>query len=635
MTTLLQDVRYALRLLVRHRGFTAAAAVVLALGTGATTTVFSITDALLFKPRVGRPDGQVVGLYTRDRTHPDSYRAFSYPDYVELRSRTDVFASLTAHNVTLAGLTEGNRTRRVIADIVPANYFDTFGAPVALGRAFTAEEERPGANIYVTILSDGTWRRMGARPDVLGQTIRVSGRTFTVVGVAAPGFGGSLGFITPELWVPTGVHDAITEDVMRGGAGTAFGDREQHSLIVLARLEPGATIASATPALQAASAERAAAHPDNRDQELLFAPLSRLSISTQPTNDDEVTGISAALIVLGAIVLVIASFNLANMLLARGGARRKEIAIRLAIGGSRARVVRQLLVEGFVLSLVGGALGLLVAAGAVRGLIGVLTPVSPVSFMVDAGPDARTLVAALVSCMVATLVFATLPAWKLARTDAVPELKDQSGEIRQRGRLSLANLLVAGQIAFSLVMLTVAALATRGAVESASAEPGFSFARGVMVQVDTNLAGYDVARSRDLYARALDRLRARPDVAAASVASLMPFGEISESEAVQKAGAPIQAGDPRAATELVDATFTSISDAYFQSIGLQMIAGREFGPSEGLTSQASRGAIIDEPLARRLFGAGNPVGEAVQVLDSRQSRSAGRADRGRCRARSA
>jgi predicted permease len=616
MKSIFADVRYAFRLLVRHRGFTAAAGLVLALGTGATTTVLSLTDSLLLRPRTGRPAGEIVGLYTRDRTHPDAYRAFSYPDYAELRARTDIFASLTAHNLTLAGLTEGNSTRRVLADVATANFFDTFGAPVALGRTFTAEEERPDANIFVTVLSDGMWRRLGARADFVGQTVRLSGRTFTVVGVAAPGFGGSLGFVTPELWLPTGVYDSITEDMMRGGTGTSLGDRQRYSLIVLAQLKPGATIASVAPALQAASLERARASGENRDQELLAAPLSRFSISTRPTTDREIAGVIAMLMAMATIVLVIASFNLANMLLARGGARRKEFAIRLAIGGSRARLARQLVIEGFVLSLVGGAAGLLVAVLAVRWLLAVLTPVTPVMFMIDASPDLRTLAAALASCVAATLVFATLPALKLARTDAVPELKEQAGDIGgRRGRMSISNLLVTAQLAFSLVMLTLAAIAFRGAVESASADPGFSFDRGILVQMDTNMAGHDEARSRDIYRRVLDRVRARPEVASASLASIMPFGDMTDSQSVQKAGAEIDPNDARAATGLVTATFTSITHDYFSSVGLRLLAGRDFTASEELVEHGPNVAIIDEPLARKLFGADNPIGQAIQLND--------------------
>ena len=613
MKSLSLDLRYAFRLLVRHRGFTAAAALVLALGIGANITVFAITDALLLKPIAGRTDSPVVGVYTRDKTQPNSYRAFSYPEFDDLRARTDLFASLTAHNMTLAGLTEGNSTRRVLADIVTANFFDTFGAPVALGRAFTAEEERPGANIAVAILSDGAWQRMGGRPEVIGQTVRLSGRSFTVVGVAQRGFGGSLAFVEPELWVPTGVYDTITEDMMRCGAGT-LADRRLASMIVLARLKPGATIASVTPAVQAAGVEMAQAHPaELRDHELSLAPLARFSVSTRPTSDSELAGLTIALVSMAAVVLLIASFNLANMLLARGGARRKEFAIRLAIGGSRARIVRQLVIEGFVLSLAGGALGLLIASLAVKTLIAVIAPVSPVALSFEWTPDVRMLGATLASCVIATLVFGLLPAWKMARTDAVPELKDQAGEfVGRRGRLSMSNLLVTTQLAFSLVMLTMAAMSFRGALESAKADPGFSFDRGLLVEMDTSLAGYDATRSRDLYHRILTTVRAQPNVKAAAMASLIPYGEFSESQTVQKAGATILPGDAQAAAGLVEATSPSISADYFASIGLDMIAGREFSAAEDIAANRPNVAIIDEPLARRLFGSANPIGQAVQ-----------------------
>ena len=252
----------------------------------------------------------------------------------------------------------------------------------------------------------------------------------------------------------------------------------------------------------------ARAHPaENRDQELSLAPLSRLSVSTRPTTDSELTGFTIALVSMAVVVLLIASFNLANMLLARGGARRKEFAIRLAIGGSRARIVRQLLIEGFVLSLFGGALGLLVASLAVRSLVAVIEPISPVALSFDWTPDLRMLGATLASCVLATLIFGLMPAWKMARTDAVPELKDQAGELSgRRRRLSMSNLLVTAQLAFSLVMLTMAAMSLRGALESATADPGFSFDRGILVEMDTSLAGYDsYALARSLQPHPDDR----------------------------------------------------------------------------------------------------------------------------------
>src|SRR5687767_12897209 len=267
MSAFLQDLRFGTRLLFRHRGFTAVAALVLALGIGANTAVFSLINAMVLKPRAGVPDKELAGVYSRDRTQVDTYRAFSYPNYADLRQRTDLFASLTGHNYSLVGLTEGETTKRVFADVITANYFDTFGVPIHRGRAFSAEEERPGANIPVAILSHGMWQRLGGTDDVVGRTINVNRRQFTVVGVAAKGFGGSMMIATPELFVPTGVYDTITNDFLREGLPATLADRRHHSLILIARLKPGATIESITPALDTASSQLEQAYPgENQNQ---------------------------------------------------------------------------------------------------------------------------------------------------------------------------------------------------------------------------------------------------------------------------------------------------------------------------------------------------------------------------------
>ena len=554
----------------------------------------------------------------RNRTHIGRFRI---PNYADLRARTDIFDSLTAHSVSLSGLTEGGTTRRVFVDVVTANYFSTFGAPLARGREFTEAEERPGADLPVAILSYTAWQRLGGTDDALGRTVRLNGRSYTIVGVAAKGFGGSITLVTPELWVPTGVYDSVTNDFAREGLTTSFADRRHHNLIVVARLKPGASIESTAAAVTAAGAELEQAFPaENKNQALLLAPLSRLSISTAPRVDSEMTALMVALLSMSGLVLLIASFNLANMLLARGGARRKEFAIRLAIGGSRTRLVRQLLTEGFVLSLVGGAVGLLIGAWATKVLIATLVPLSPVTLTFDATPDARVALATLGFCMISTLVFGLFPAWKLARTDAVPELKDYAGELagRRRSRLSMPNLLVMAQLAASIVMLASAGVFLRSAIEAAKADPGFTFDRGVMIRVDSSLAGYDIARSKGVYGQLLERLRARPDVSAVGLATIMPFGEISSSQRVQRAGAPIDESDARAAAELVSAEFTSIGTDYFRALGLSMLGGRDFTMAEEAPESGARTAIIDEPLAKKLFAdGGDPIGREIQYA-SRQ-----------------
>jgi predicted permease len=637
MGALLQDLRYGFRLLYRHRGFTAVAVLVLAFGIGANTAVFTIVNTLVLKPRAGAPDRELAGVYSRDRTQADSYRAFSYPNYADLRDRR-LFASVAAHTFSLLGLTEGEVTKRVFVDVITANYFDTFGVPVARGRAFNLDEERPGADIPVAILSHGMFQRLGGTDQVIGSAIRLNGRQFTVVGVAARGFGGSMVMFTPELFVPTGVYDTITNDFLREGLPATLADRRHHSLILIARLKPGETIESVTPALETTGAQLEQAFPaENKDQTLQLARLARLSVSTSPQTDSELGVLAMLLFSMSGLVLLVASFNLANMLLARGSARQKEFAIRLAIGGTRFRIVRQLLAESVVLSIAGGVLATFVAWWATRFLMTTLAPRMPVSMDFETTPDIRVLAATIGFCFVAAVLFGLGPAWRHSKTDAVPELKDQAGELsgRRRSRFATRNLLVMGQLALSLVTLTAAGMFVRSAVESAVTDPGFTFERGIIANVDPSLAGRDPAATRRFYEQALAQLRAMPGVQAASAGSLMAFSEFTESIDVQKAGAPLRRGDAGARTSmgagapesdsavegLVDSISTSIGADYFRTLGLAVTRGREFTATEELSTSESRVAIIDETLAQQLFGRGDPLGQNVQWQAGRSGSS--------------
>jgi predicted permease len=628
MAALIQDLRYGVRLLVRHRGFTAIAALVLAFGIGANTAAFTLINGLVLKPRPGVSDDELAGVYSRDRTQADAYRAFSYPNYADLRDR-GLFASITAHNFSLLGLTENGVTKRVFADVITANYFDTFGVPVLRGRAFTLDEERPGANMPVTVISYGMWQRLGGTDQTLGTTIKLNGRDFSIVGVAPRGFGGSMVMVSPELWVPTGMYDTLTNDFMREGLPATLADRRHHALILVARLKPGDTRESVAPALEAASAQLEQAFPgENQNQSLLVAPLSRLSVSTSPQTDDGMGTLAMLLFSMSGLVLLVASFNLANMLLARGSARQKEFAIRLAIGGSRLRLVRQLVAESFVLALAGGIVATGVAWGATRLLVSTLAPRMPLSIAFDTAPDVRILLVTVGLCLASALLFGLGPAWRHARTDAVPELKDQAGEITggRRSRFATRNVLVMGQLALSLVTLTAAGMFIRTAMESAVADPGFTFERGIMVNVDPSLAGRDTVETRRFYEQALARLRAMPGVTSASAGSLMPFGEFTESRNVQKAGAPLRPGSGTGSVSmgagtggavetvegLLDSVSTSIGTDYFKTIGLQVTRGREFTAAEELSTTEDRVAIIDETLAARLFGQADPLGQIIQ-----------------------
>jgi predicted permease len=612
MTSFVQDFRHGVRLLTHQRGFTGIAVLVLALGIGANTAVFTLVNGMLLKPLVGHPAGAMAQVFSKDTTKPDTYRAFSYPNYLDLRARTDVFASLTAHTFSMAGVDDGSGrgARQAFIDVTTGNLFDTFGVSLPLGRTFTAEEERPGANVPVAVLSYATWQRLGGQNDLLGHTIRVNARPFTIVGVGPRGFGGSMAFVAPELWVPTGVYDWIANDFARAGLTGTLASREHHTLVLVAQLKPDATMGSVSPALDVISGQMAAGYPvENKDQALFLAPLSRMSVSTSPVHEGPMVAFAAALLAMSGLVLLIASFNLANMLLARGATRRREFAVRSAIGGGRWRLTRQLLIEGFVLALAGGTGGLVLAFWATHALVAALAGFSPVAISFDPTPDSRVLAATVGFCGLATILFSLGPAVGLARAQALPGLKDRVGDLGSgRRRLRLQHVLVMGQLALSLVMLTVSGLFMRGAVQATHADPGFTFERGVMIHTDASVGGLDRAQIRPTFARLLDDLRARPDVAAAGAASTMPFGDLEEGAAVQKAGAALPAGDPG----LVEAVYTVVSSSYFDALGLRVLAGRDFTTGEERTDSGERLAVIDQPLARQLFGTSDPIGQQVQ-----------------------
>jgi predicted permease len=623
MRSVIQDVRFGLRLLIRQPGFTAIALVVLTLGIGVNTAAFGLANALMLKPRTGGIDGELAGVYSRNRTRPDTYREFSWADYTALREQTSVFRSVAGHSFGFGGLDEGGSTRRVFADIVTANFFETFGVSPVLGRSFTADEEGPGADIPVLILSYGLWQRLGGDPAIVGQSITVNARAFTIIGVAPRGFGGSMVMVTPDIWVPTGMYDSMAFEVRNEGEAARLGAPGFRALILVARLPQAATITSLAPRLDVVTRQMAAADPAaNADYEIQIAPLSRISVSTRPQVDDELTTFLGLLLSLAAVVLLIASFNLANMLLARGRARSREFAIRLAIGGSHWRLVRQLLTESVVLALLGGIGGLVLSSWAMRFLFVNMPAVMPVSLAFDATPDIRVLASTVMFAVVSALVFGLGPAWRFARTDVLPELKEQAGEVPSRRLwlrwLTTRDALVMGQLALTFVMLTAAGLFVRGAIEAAESDPGFTLDRGIIANTDTTLISFSPTQSHEFYRRALEQLRRLPGVEVGALASHMPFSEFEDSVNVQMPGPPLHYGDPGAQGHLFSATTASIGAHYFAAMGVPVLRGRELSEAEEFASGGGAIAIIDETLARRLFPDVDPIGQSVQVADNRE-----------------
>ena len=602
MGSLLRDFRYGVRMLIGKPGFTAAAVAVLALGIGANTAIFSLVNAFLLKPLLIEKPEQIVGVYSRDTRRPD-YRAFSYPNYSDLRENNTVFTSLAAHNLAMAGLQEGDTTRRIFADLISSNFFETMGVHLFRGRTFTAQEERPSSAVPVAIVSYSFWKKKGADPDVLGKTVRVNGTMFTVVGIAPEGFTGTTALISPELYMPMGMYDAVINDFER--RGRVFSARDDHTLILVGRLHPGLSQQAADAQLAVVAARMEKAYPaENKDQTFEARKLSRMSISTSPSSDTQLVFPAMLLLAIAGVVLLIASLNVANMMLARGTARRKEIAIRLALGGGRKNILQQLFMEGLLLALAGGAAGLFVAYWSTSLLIRSLSLLAPLDIIYTAGPDLRVLLATLAFCVFSTILFGMGPAWALCRPHILSGLKDGEhvdvAQGKRRRLFSRRNVLVMSQISLSLMLLTAAGLFIRSSMRAAQVEPGFRLDHGILAEVDASLAGYDEAHGRQIYRALLDKLATVPGVTSTGLAATVPFGMVSLGRDIQRPSDP---------AVHADCSFNIVSENYFNTLGIPVMRGRTFRPTEG-----GKVVILDKLAAARIWPNEDAVGKQIRMM---------------------
>jgi predicted permease len=613
---MVQDLRFAVRQLFKAPGFTIAAVTVLALGIGANTAVFSLVNTLFFAPPAYGKPHEMVQLFSQDKKDPKKFRGFSYPTYRDIREQNTVFSDAMAFNLALVGLGQKGDTRRVFAAVVSSNYFSVLGVPLARGRAFLPEEETPGRNAPVAIVSYSYWQKHDLDPTVLGSQLLINGQPFTIVGITPKGFVGTLQILSPEVWLPMSVYDQIGNDFGSKNK-TTMDDRKGTQLRIMGRLKPGMNAAAAKPALEGLAANLEKAYPvEQKNQTFITAPVSRNSVSNDPSTGSRIKSIAPLLLGMAVVVLLVACLNLANMLLARGTARRKEIAIRLALGGTRWRIVRQLLSEGFVLALLGGVGGLILGLWSSDLLIGSMRKFMPFEIVWSTGANPAILAATFGFCLLGTLMFALGPAIKISRSAVITDLKEHAGEdvMRRRWKFLPRNPLVVVQIAFSLALLTAAALFVRGAGKAASVDSGLKPGASYLLEVDASLAGYEPKRAQELYQNLNARLAALPGVEHVSISATVPFGIISSDKNVQRAGVhPGAEAKPSTAAEglAFKAAWNSVGANYFSTVGLPVLRGRAFTEAEA-TQPGPRVAIIDEPLAKKLWPDGDALGQRVQ-----------------------
>jgi predicted permease len=614
---MIHDLRFAFRQLVKTPGFTLTAVLVLALGIGANTAVFSLVHTLFFKPPAYARPNELVQVFSQNSRNPKSYRMFSYPTYCDIRDQNTVFTETMGYNLALVGLGKQGETRRAFAALCTSNYFSVMGVPLARGRTFLPEEETPGRGASVAIVSYGYWQKHNGE-DLVGSQIVINGRPFTIVGIAPRGFSGTMQIFSPEVWLPLGVYDQVANDFQDKETRGSFGQRSGQQLIIVGRLKPGITAAKAEPSLKGLAANLQKAFPvEQKDQTFQVAAVSRSSVSDSPSDDGQLSSIVPLLLGMAIVVLLVACLNLANMLLARGTARKKEIAIRIALGGSRGRIVRQLLVEGFVLALIGGAAGLVIGLWSSDLLVGSLRQLMPLDIVWSSGPQPVILLATFGFCLLGTLAFALGPALKLSRATVVEELKHQAGEdvVSRRWRFLPRHPLVVVQIAFSLMLLTAAGLFVRGASKAASVDTGLKPGASFLLETDASLAGYDPTHAREAYRSLNERLAALPNVEHVSVSATVPFGMIMLSKKIQRAG--VRPGpDEKPATAAEGLAFSAVYDSvgadYFNTVGLPLIRGRAFNEAETTQPNGQVVAIVDDVLAKKLWPEGDALGQQVQ-----------------------
>ena len=610
LDTFLADIRFAMRWLAKSPGFTSVAVLSLAIGIGFNTALFTVVDAVLFRPLpVVEPD-RLVDVFTSvpRQTSAQRYGTTSYPDYVDLRSQNAVFGDMIAYSPMFGALSLGERSRLVLGEIVTGNYFQMLGVSAAVGRTLVPDDDRPAAP-RVAMVSDRFWKSdLGGGPDVVGRTVKIRGVAFTIVGVSPRWFSGMEPLLAPDLWVSmpaaTEVVPVGLRDVVPSPTGTTRLERRgERWLFVRGRLKPGLTIDNAQANLGVVMAQIAAANPTtNKDREIITKATR--DVRVHPAVDSVLVPYAAGLGAVVGLVLLIACANVASMLLARATGRQREIAVRLAIGASRSRLVCQLVTESLVLSAIGAVAGGGLAWWLMRTVEAITLPVAvPLAFGLRI--DTRALVFTIAATVAAALLAGVLPALKASKPNLVADLKGETLAGGGERRWSLRDALVSGQMALTALLLIVAALLTRSLIAAQQAKVGFEVEHLAAVTLDTGMAGYSDARSRLFWDEALTRVRALPGVESAGLATRLPFAVNVSRWDIFVPGHHT----PGDALDTVDET--AVSPEYFQTIGVPILQGRAFTGADRPNTQMV--AIVNEAMARRFWPGESAVGKTFRT----------------------
>lgn len=610
-----KDFRYGLRSLRRDPAFTAIAVLSLALGIGANTTIFSIVNSILLRPRpVADPD-RLVELYTGERDHP--YEGCSYPSYAELRDRKGVFAGLAAYSMRQFRFAAANHVEEVWGEAVSANYFEVLGVQPRDGRTLLGEDDLvPGGN-QIAVIGHGLWqRRFNADPHLIGQTVLINGHKLTVVGIAPPQYTGMMRGLASEVWIPV-----TAMPVLEPAKGQALLTRRSRWLTLLGRLRPGTTVEQARVGLDLFSRQMQREHPDEwrsrypetgAVRELFVSVLRERDSRIHPGMRGAAYAATALVVVIVNVVLLIACTNLASTLLARAVGRRKEMAIRLAIGASRWRIVRQLLTESVLVALLAGAAGVVLTVWLLNLLLATI-PALPegIRVAVDLQVDWRVMAYTIAFSTATGILFGLVPALQSSRPDVSLVLKDDSSAVTGGYRKARSReALVVIQVAFSVLLLIGAGLMLRSLERLQPTRLGFRSDNVVVAPLNLDEVQYDRRRSQEFYRQLAERVSSLPGVRAVSLVDGVPGGFTGRS----RRSTEIEGYRPGPGESLeIDASF--VSPRYFTNMNVPLVQGRDFDERD--RDGAPCAAVVNEAFARRYFaGARSPLGRHLTKFDT-------------------
>src|SRR5258705_3267190 len=582
MSTLIKDIRYGIRGLLKRPGFTSVAIITLALGIGANTAIFSLVNAVLLLSLPVSQPSQIFSVAVRVKD--DSMSAFSYPNFIDFRDRNQVLSGLIAYRFLPLSLSRDNNNERIWGYEVSGNYFDVLGVQAIKGRTFLPEEDRTRLSHPVAVISYGCWqRRFGGDASLVGRDVLLNNHPFRIIGIAPEGFKGTELVYTPEIWLPASMMEWAEP-------GSMFLDnRNAGNFFVVGRLKPEIGRREAEASLNLLAQQLGKEYPDsNEGQSIKLVPPGFIL----PELRGAVVNFTWVLMAAVALVLLVTCTNLAGLLIARATDRRREISTILAMGASRLRLIRQLLTESVLLSLAGGILGVFLALWMLNVLLGFKPPID-FPLAVDVDVDWRVLIFSLAVSLITGAFFGLAPALQATRPNIVTALKDTAAQGGAR-KTRLRSALVVAQISLSLLLLIGAGLVVRTLQQLQTMNPGFDPRNAMTLSFDLGLQGYDEARGQQFQHQLIERVQSLPGVKSAAISNYIPLSLNYNSSNVFVEGQPAERG-----ANVPLSMVASISPRYFETMGTPILEGREFADPD--KRETERVAIVNETFVRRLL----------------------------------